>query len=332
MNQEPGPEAVLQIAAGTRRAQVLFSSVELGIFDAAAGQPLTAEQVAARLGLQPRAAGDLLAALWAMGLMDRHGDRYATTAVSDAYLVTGRPGYLGGFLSFLDGVLHPAWRELTTSIRTGAPVRSGDPYEHMYADEAERDGFLEAMDVLNAPIGSRLAQFAWQRARSFADIGGARGNLAVQIRKAHPEMEAAVFDLPRLQPAFEAHMAALGLTGQVRFIAGDFFSDPLPTADVLIFGHVLHNWPPERHSALLAKAHQALPPGGRVVVYDPMMDDRRPHLGAALASLNMLVWSDGGAEYTVSEIRGRMLDAGFASVTAGRLTPATTLVVGRKVS
>jgi SAM-dependent methyltransferase len=330
MSQQPGPDSLLQIASGTRRAQVLFSAVEVGAFDALAEQPLTADEAAARLGLNPRAARDLLAALAAMGLLDRQQDRYHTTQVSDTYLVKGRPGYLGEFLAFLDGTLHPAWRQLTESLRTGEPVRSGDPYADLYQDAARRDGFLDAMDVLNAPIGAQLAQYPWQRGWSFVDIGGARGNLAAQVLKSHPGLEAAVFDLPRVQPAFEAHMNALGLADRVRFIPGDFFADPLPAADVLIFGHVLHNWPADRRRLLLEKAHAALPPGGLVMVYDPMIDVRRPALARVLASLNMLVWSDGGAEYTVPEVRGWLLGAGFAAVTAAPLTPAITLVVGRK--
>jgi SAM-dependent methyltransferase len=330
MSQHLGPELVLGIAAGTRRAQVLFSALEVGAFDALSEQPLTAAEAATRLSLNPRAARDLLAALTAMELLDRQQDRYRTTQVSDTYLVKGRPGYIGEFLAFLDGTLHPAWRQLTASLRTGDPVRSGDPYADLYQEPARRDDFLDAMDVLNAPIGSQLAQFPWHRGWSFVDVGGARGNLAAQILKSHPGLDAAVFDLPRVRPAFDAHMSALGLTARVRFVPGDFFADPLPAADVLIFGHVLHNWPEDRRRLLLQKAHAALPPGGLVMVYDPMIDDRRPALARVLASLNMLVWSDGGAEYTVPEVRGWLFDAGFATVTASPLTPAITLVVGRK--
>ncbi|MFC5827892.1 methyltransferase [Nonomuraea insulae] len=326
-----GPEAVLRIASGARAAQVLFSAVELGVFTALSAEPLSADELAGKLGLHPAAVRDLLSALAALGLLARESGRYRPAEAAETYLVAGRPDYLGGFLAFLDGALHPAWRGLTESLRTGRPVRPGDPYGSLYTDPAERDGFLNAMDVLNRPIGAALARLGgWRLAGSFVDVGGARGNLAAQLVRAHPGLEATVFDLPALRPAFDAHMAALGLGTRVRFEPGDFFAGPLPEADALIFGHVLHNWPVERRRELLRKAHDALRPGGRVLVYDPMTDERRPRLPIALASLNMLVWSDGGAEYPVGDLRGWLFEAGFASVTTGPLTPSSTLVVARK--
>jgi 8-O-methyltransferase len=329
-----GPEAVLQVAAGARKAKVLFVAVELGIFAELAGEPLGAEELGTRLGLHPLGCRDMLLALLAMGLLERDAAGYRNAPVADAYLVRGRPGFLGGFLRFLDRVLHEAWQGLEHSVRTGEPHNSaagdGDPYEPMYGDGSDRTGFLDAMDVLSAPIGAQLSQLDWSRRRSFVDVGGARGSLAAQIVKANSHLGATVFDLPELEPAATEHLTELGLRDAVTFQPGDFFTDPLPSADVVIFGHVLHNWPESRRRELLRKAFAALPPGGAVLVYDPMIDPRRPQLANVLASLNMLVWSAGGAEYPVGDARGWMLDAGFGAVTAQRLGPTSTLLVGHR--
>ncbi|MER6331214.1 methyltransferase [Streptomyces sp. NPDC001034] len=332
MTSSPGPEAVLRIASGVRQAQVLFTSLELGVFDMLAEGPLSADELAERRSLHPRAVRDLLAALHALGLLERDFGGYRLAPAADTYLVRGRPAHLGGFLAFLDGVLHPAWRGLTQSVRTGQAVRTGDPYDGLYDSAADRDGFLDAMDVLNSPLAAQLAEYDWHRYRSFVDVGGARGNLAAQIAKAHPNLDAQVFDLPGLSPAFDRHMAALGLTGAVSFTAGDFFADPLPAADVVIFGHVLHNWPEERRDVLLAKAYEAVSAGGAVLVYDPMIDEHRPQLPNVLASLNMLVWSEGGSEYPVGDLRARLFAAGFATVTASPIGATGTLVAARKAA
>jgi hypothetical protein len=329
-----GPETVLQIAAGARRAQVLLAATELGVFRELAQGPHTREELAATLGLHPEGSRDLLLALLALALIERDGAAYRNTPVADAYLTPGRPGYLGGFLGFLDSVLHPVWRGLAGSLRTGQPQNdaagAGDPYGPLYREHTGRTDFLDAMDVLNAPIGAELSQLDWTGRTSFVDVGGARGNLAAQIVKASPGLSATVFDLPELEPAFDAHMADLGLTGRIRFAPGNFFTDPLPGAEVLIFGHVLKNWPEQRRRELLAKAFTAVPPGGEVLVYDPMIDERRPQLPNVLASLNMLVWSAGGAEYPVPAARSWMFGAGFGAVTARRIGATSTLLIGRK--
>jgi SAM-dependent methyltransferase len=182
------------------------------------------------------------------------------------------------------------------------------------------------MDALTEQVSPRIAALDWSGYRSFTDIGGARGNVALRIAEAHPHLTATVFDLPEMRPAFDDHTRH----ERVTFQAGDFFTDPLPRADVVIFGHVLHNWPVPVRIELLQKASQALEPGGAVIVYDPMIDEDQPRLAPALASLNMLVWTEGGAEYTVAECRSWLAGAGFADVVAYPVENASTIVVARK--
>jgi 8-O-methyltransferase len=321
----------LGIAAGARRAKVLSAAVEVGVFGVLADGSVTAAELASRTNVHPQWAPHLLYALEGLGLVERTDKRYRNSAAADRYLVPGRPAYLGGFLSFLDTALHPAWDGLAGSLRTGEP-RAGlpDPYADLYADPADRDGFLDAMDVLNAPIAAALAELDWSAHASVVDVGGARGNVAAHLAKAHSHLSVGVFDLPALREAFDAHVAALGLADRVTFTGGDFFADPLPAADALLFGHVLHNWPVSRRRALLRAAYAALSPGGVVYVYDPVIDPDRPALPNVLASLNMLVWSAGGSEYTAAEATGWLREAGFEPLPPKQLTPTITLLAGRK--
>jgi hypothetical protein len=139
-----------------------------------------------------------------------------------------------------------------------------------------------------------------------------------------------VFDLPQMQPFFDRHIAALGVAGRVRFRAGDFFLDPLPRAEVLIIGHVLHDWTPAERRALVAKAFGALPPGGSLLVYDRMLDEEPTDVANLVISLSMLLTTPGGAEYTVAECRAVLADVGFVAVSDCGLGTHDTLVVGRK--
>ncbi|WP_278261655.1 methyltransferase [Nocardia sp. AG03] len=329
------PAHILGLASGARRAQVLLAAVELDVFSALADGDLPAADLAATIGLHPDWSRDFLEAVATTGLLISDRGRYSNSPDAHRYLVRGRPQYLGGFLRFLDKTLHPAWAELAASAKSGAPANlaaaGGDPYGSLFADAEDRRGFFDAMDVLNAPIGAALAeQLDWSRHATVADIGGARGNIAAGLVRAHPHLRATVFDLPSVQPEFDRHIGTLELTERVEFVPGDFFADPLPTADVLVFGHVLHNWPVESRRKLVAAAFAALPEGGTVAIYDPVIDPDNPTPTSLLASLNMLVWSSGGSEYTFAEAESWLRDAGFVDIAARPLGSTSTLITGER--
>ncbi len=187
------------------------------------------------------------------------------------------------------------------------------------------------MDSVNGLIAPVLAgAYDWSSCRLLVDVGGARGNLAAQLVRAHPHLSACVFDLPVMAAPFAEHVASLVPPGQVRFVGGDFFVDPLPEGDVLILGHVLHNWSAEERQVLVKKAYEAVRPGGALLVYDAMLDDGPTDLARILVSLNMLLVTAGGAEYRASECREWLAAVGFVDIEERPLTAGDTLVVGRK--
>src|SRR5262249_59682382 len=111
---------------------------------------------------------------------------------------------------------------------------------------------------------------------------------------------------------FDGHVASLGLGERLSFTAGDFFTDPLPPADVLVMGHILHDWNLDEKRLLLRKAYDALPKGGALIVYDAIIDDgRRSNTFGLLMSLNMLIETPGGFDYTGADCRAWMRQAGF---------------------
>ena len=174
-------------------------------------------------------------------------------------------------------------------------------------------------------------KFPWQKYKSFIDIGTAEGCLPVQVALANPHLRGEGFDLPPVRPVFEEYVAAFGLQDRVRFRNGDFFKDPLPGADVLVMGMILHDWNLAEKQALLKKAYDALPTGGSLIVYEHLIDDdRRKNIAGLLMSLMMLIETQDGFDYTGADCCAWMREAGFKQAYVEELTGIESMVVGIK--
>ncbi|MBW4722355.1 methyltransferase domain-containing protein [Saccharothrix sp. SC076] len=321
--------------SGHWQTRLLMTAVESDLFTLLSHSPANAAELAGKLGFRMPGARDFLLALHRLGLLELVDDVFRNTPVADRYLVHGRPEYIGGYLLFCDRELNPAWNGLSGTLRTGVPSNpaavTGSPYEALYQDDELADSFLSGMDMFNTHVAVALSELDWTRYHTFVDVGGARGNLAHHLVRANPHLSGVVFDLPHVEPVFTRHMATLETNGSVTFQGGDFFTDPLPAADVLILGHVLHNWSPADRVRLLRNVHRAVNPGGSVVVYDPMVGDRTPPLYSLLAGLSMRVWSAGGQEYSVEDCHGWLREAGFRPDDGGsRRLGDDSLVIAHK--
>jgi hypothetical protein len=148
---------------------------------------------------------------------------------------------------------------------------------------------------------------------------------------AHPHLHGSGFDLPPLAPLFREYVEQHALLGRLLFHPGDFFKDPLPAADVLIIGRVLHNWDLPTKRMLLKKAYDALPSDGALIVYEQLIDDdRRVNVDGLLSSLQMLLASPGGFDFTGADCIGWMRETGFRDMRAEPLTRDQSLIVGLK--
>jgi hypothetical protein len=270
-------------------------------------------------------------------MLDRDEDgRYRNTPASDLFLDRRKPGYVGGMLEMANARLYPYWGSLTEGLRTGEPQneakRGGDLFGELYADPARLKGFVKAMTGLSqGPAQAMAAKFPWRDHRTVFDIGCAESALPVRIASAHPHLAGGGFDLPDVRPHFEEYVAAHGLSDRLAFRPGDFFADPLPRADVLVMGHILHDWDLERKRLLIGKAFEALPPGGAFIAYDAVIDDaRRENAFGLLMSLNMLIETRGGFDYTGADCTGWMRQAGFRETRVEHLVGPISMVVGVK--
>lgn len=337
MQEHPTPERILQIGLGFWASKILLSAVEMGLFTELAHRPEKLDDVQARLGLHPRSAKDFLDALVALGFLTRRDGVYGNTRETDLFLDKKKPSYIGGILEMANHRLYGHWAHLTEGLRTGQPqneLRSGGAplFETLYADPARLKEFLKAMSGISRGAALAIAaKFPWKQYRTFVDVGTAQGDTASQIALAHPHLSGVGFDLPEVGPIFEEYVQELGLAERVRFLPGSFFDLPLPKADVIMMGHILHDWDLETKRMLIGKAYEAIPEGGALIVYEAIIDDDRSENAFGLMmSLNMLIETPGGFDYTGADCQGWMRDAGFKEARVEHLAGPDSMVVGIK--
>jgi O-methyltransferase domain/Dimerisation domain len=330
------PERILELGQAFRGAKALLSAVELHVFTALAGGPLDLKTLSGRVGLDERGARDFLDALVALGMLVRQPDgSYANSAETDLYLDGNKPTYVGGVLESAITRNYMVWGSLTAALRTGKPQCDKSMvgnFGPLYADETLREAFVNTMTARTRPVAKALAsQFPWADHSTLIDIGGAQGCLPVEIALAHLHITGGAFDLSPLGPSFDRLVKERGLSNRLRFYPGDFFNGPLPTADVLVLGRVLHNWDLTTKKMLLKKAYDALPPAGALIVYERLIDDeRRANAEGLLMSLHMFLVSPGGFDFTGADCIGWMRETGFRDIRVDRLTADQSMVVGIK--
>jgi SAM-dependent methyltransferase len=336
MSQEPTPEAILQLGFGFWGPKTLLSAVELGLFTELARGPVDAQTLTQRLGLHPRSARDFFDALVALKMLQRHDGLYANTPETNAFLDRAKPAYIGGILEMANARLYPFWGTLTEGLRTGQPQNEvkhgGSFFDTLYRDPQRLRLFLQGMTGLSLGAARAIARkFPWQKYKTFVDIGTAQGALAVQAALAHPQLTAIGFDLPVVGPIFNEYVASFGLSDRLRFQAGDFFADALPSADVLVMGHILHDWDLAEKQRLIAKAYAVLPPGGALIIFEALIDDdRRQNAFGLLMSLNMLIETRGGFDYTGADCSTWLREAGFRQTRVEHLIGPDSMVTGIK--
>jgi hypothetical protein len=333
----PDPGHIMQVGMGFMASKALLSAVEMGLFTELAAHPEDLATLQGRLGLHPRGSRDFLDTLVALKFLERRDGKYANTPSADIFLDKRKPSYIGGILAMANHRLYPAWADLTIALRTGLPQNeakdgAADPFVSLYADPARLKQFLAAMTGVSHGGNMAIAKkFPWDRYHTMVDVGTAQGDLITQVALANPHMQGLGFDLPAVGPCFEEYVEANKVADRVKFVPGSFFEQPLPTADVVMMGHILHDWDLETKRMLIRKAWEALPSGGAYIVYESIIDDdRSTNAFGLLMSLNMLVETPGGFDYTASDCSGWMKEAGFRETWVEHLAGPDSMVVGIK--
>ncbi len=333
----PSPDHIMQTGMAFWASKTLLSAVEMEVFTELAHGPETLEALTGRLGLHPRSARDFFDTLVALGFLERHDGKYSNTPSTAVFLDKAKPSYIGGILEMANNRLFHHWNHLTTALRTGHPQNEaahGEPdmFATLYADPARLKGFLRAMSGISHGANLAIAaNFPWAKYKTAADAGAAQGDLIVQIALKNPHLTCTGFDLPEVAPIFEEYVQQNGVADRVKFQPGSFFTDPMPKADVLTMGHILHDWNLEEKLLLIRKAYDALPEGGALIAYDSLIDDdRSKNAFGLMMSLNMLIETHGGFDYTGADCQGWMKQCGFRETRVEHLLGPDSMVVGIK--
>ena len=331
------PDHIMQIGLGFWASKTLLSAVEMQVFTELAKHPEPLAELSGRLGLHPRSAHDFLDTLVALGFLERTDGVYSNTPEADLFLDKGKPSYIGGMLEMANQRLFGHWNHLTTALRTGEQqneARGGgeNPFISLYADPERLRTFLKAMSGISHGANLTIArQFPFANYKTVVDVGPAQGDLIAQVALANPHLTGIGFDLPEVAPIFEDYIAENGISDRVSFAPGSFFDAPIPSADVVMMGHILHDWDLPTKKMLIRKAYEALPSGGAVVVYETLIDyDRSKNAFGLMMSLNMLIETPGGFDYTGADCTGWMKEAGFHSTRVEHLVGPDSMVVGIK--
>jgi hypothetical protein len=331
------PDRIFQIGFGYAASKTLLTAIELGLFTELAKGPLDAAGVQQRFGFHPRGTADFLDTLVAMGMLGRKGVKYVNTPETAAFLDRAKPSYTGGILEMCNRRLYKFWNDLPEALQTGKPqneskLGGGNPFDAIYKDEQGLRGFLSAMTGLSTGSGIAIAKkFPWKKYKSYVDVGCAQGAVPVQVALAHKHLQGGGYDLPVVGPIFEEYVRSFKLEKRVKFLPGDFFKDELPGADVIIMGHILHDWNLEEKRMLIDKVYRALPKGGAFIAHEAVIDDQRSkNLFGLLMSLNMLIETPGGFDYTGRDCKGWLKDAGFRQSRVVPLVGPDSMVIGIK--
>jgi predicted O-methyltransferase YrrM len=339
--QGPTPDHILQIGTGFWASKTLLSAVELDLFTVLGAGPMTGHEIGTELCLNARSVADFLDSLVSLGLLARHGDgaqaHYANTNDTAAFLDSRSPAYLGGILEMLNSRLYGFWGDLTEALRTGQPQNEaktdgGEFFDALYADEQRLEEFLRAMQgIQTGNFLALLDRIDLSSAATLCDLGGASGILCALAAQRHPHLRAITFDLPSVIPIAKRTLAAMNVDQRVTPIGGDFFVDELPSADVVVMGNVLHDWDNDHKQTLIRKAYASLTDGGRLIAIENVIDDaRRTNTFGLLMSLNMLIETSGGSDYTGAQFDEWCLTAGFTRTEIVPLAGPTSAAIAYK--
>lgn len=306
-------------------SKTVLSAVELELFTHLGAESMTGAEIGQRLDLHPRGIYDFLDTLVALRFLERDGDgsngRYRNTAESAAFLDKQSPAYIGGILEMSNARLYRFWGDLTEALRTGEPQNeikhTGKPmFDELYSDPARLEQFMAAMQGISRGNFQALAEKVdLSRYKTLCDVGGATGVLCTTLAAHHPHLQCISYDLPVVAPIAERAIAAAGLSDRVTAASGDFFADPLPEADVITMGLILHDWNLDRKMHLIRSAYDALPERGAFIIIENLIDDaRRENAFGLMMSLNMLIEFGDAFDFTGRDFAGWCREVGFRDV------------------
>ena len=341
MAEELTPARIMEVGMAFWPAKTLLSAVELGLFTTLGANGMTGAELERALGLHSRANPDFFDTLVALRFLDRDGDgadaRYRNTAETARFLDRRSPSYVGGFLEMANARLYPFWSDLTEALLIGKPqneTKHGrtEMFEELYSRPERLEQFMAAMAAISAPNFQAFAQrFDCSRYKTLCDVGGADALLSILVAQTHPHMRCISADLPAATAIAVRKIQAAGLGGRVSAQSLDFFNDPLPHADVITMGMILHDWNLEKKMQLVKAAYEALPANGAFVAIENIIDDaRRENAFGLMMSLNMLIEFGEAFDFTGTDFDRWCREVGFRETEVVHLAGPASAAIAYK--
>lgn len=341
-SEEPvSPKPIMQIGMGFFLSKILLSAVKLGIFTELAGSPMTGEQIRKHFGFHGRGLYDFLDALTAMGFLHRDGLKdeavYRNSVMSDLYLDSRKESYVGGMLEMGNDRLYPFWGKLETALQTGKLQNEStgdeeDFFATLYEEPERLKQFVKAMSTGQLNNFKALAEkIDFSSYKTLCDIGGADGALCIQVARQHPHITCKVFDLPQVRELAIERITKSGLSDRIEFITGSFWEDDIPEVDVITMGNILHDWDEAGKLQLLDKTYQSLTNNGACMIIENIIDDERiDNLMGLAMSLNMLIETPGGFNFSGRDFDTWIRQTGFKSSEVIPLTERSSAAIAYK--
>lgn len=325
MTEPLTPARIMQVAMGFWPAKALLSAVELDLFTVLGDRSLTGDALGQELGLHSRATADFLDTLVVLKFLERDGDgpaaRYRNSAEATAFLDRRSAHHIAGFLDMSNARIFRFWADLTDALKTGKAqneTKNGGAsvFAEIYKVPERLEQFIDAMASISAGNFDAFARsFDFSGYTTLCDVGGATGLLSTLVAAQHPHMRCITTDLPAVTAITTRRLQAAGLVDRITAQSVDFFAEPLPKADVITMGMILHDWNLEKKMHLIRAAYDALPANGAFVVIENIIDDaRRENLFGLLMSLNMLVEFGDAFDFTGADFTGWCTEVGFRRV------------------
>jgi hypothetical protein len=332
MQDLPPPSIILGHAYAIYRPLAMLAGMQLGVFTPLAGGPMTAAELSKSLGLRADKLSPLLQALVDADLLTLVGERFANTPEADAYLVKGRPTYMGG--------AHELYSDMWgAALGVAQSISSGVPHaRHDFGvmSESELGAFFRGLHGGAMATGRQLATtFEFNRFRSLLDVGGGSGGVAIAACQSVKSLRATVLELPKVALIAKGFVEAAGLTQQVDVVASDILSAPPEgTHDVAVLRNLVQVLSADQARLALRHIGVALRSGGELFIIGHVLDDARLSPGAAVGmNLVFLSLYEDGRSYTGAEHRSWLEEAGFTdiSVLFGAGPSGASLVRAQKV-
>ena len=340
---QPSPESIMQIGTGFWASKVLLTAVNFELFTLLAqNKSMSAKQLKLKLNLQStdRNVLDFLDTLTGLGFLNREGiletAQYSNTPSTDMFLDKKKVTYIGGMLEMMNNRLYQFWGNLDEGLKTGQPQNEAkhghNLFEEIYKSPEKLNGFINAMTGVQ--VGSFMAfaqQFDFTNYKTLTDAGGSGAMLSVMVAKHQPHMKCLSVDLPPVTPIAQNNINHFDLSDKVKAATGDFFNEAIPTADVITMGNILHDWDEEQKITLMQNAYNALPAGGAFVAIENIIDDdRTQNVFGLLMSLNMLIETGSGFDYTFADFTKWAKQVGFKTTSLLRLAGPTSAAIAYK--